>query len=158
MARRDPVRRGIAPAKEPVPEVARPSGMTDRDAALLALRPQVDAAPEEAVSEVEAFLHRTLRPVLKLQNDPLLALVAADLRKRVSGFAAFAPDDARERLVSTLKADARLKRVLLGLVLGMLTTDELAFALENDAEVRRRVMLLVVERVRSQAEAVQARV
>ena len=35
-------------------------------------------------------------------------------------------------------------------------SDELAFALENDAEVRRRVMLLVVERVRSQAEAVQA--
>ncbi len=158
MARRHPVRRGIARAKEPVPEVARPSGMTDRDAALLALRPQVDAAPEAAVSEVEAFLHRTLRPVLKLQNAPLLALVAADLRKRVPGFAAFAPDDARERLVSTLKADARLKRVLLGLVLGMLTTDELAFALENDAEVRRRVMLLVVERVRSQAEAVQARV
>ena len=131
--------------------------MTDRDAALLALRPTVDAAPEAAVSDVEAFLHRTLRPVLKLQNDPILALVAADLCKRVPGFAAFAPDDARERLVSMLKTDARLKRVLLGLVLGMLTADELAFALENDAEVRRRVMVLVVERVRSQAEAVQAR-
>ena len=56
-----------------------------------------------------------------------------------------------------VRVQRSLKRVLLGLVLGMLTADELAFAVENDAEVRRRVMMLVVERVRSQAEAVQAR-
>ena len=136
--------------------VARSQPMTDRDAALLALRSTVDAAPEAAVSDVEEFLHRTLRPVLKLQNGPLLALVAADVARNVPGFATFAPDDARERLVSRLKADARLKRVLLGVVLGVLTADELAFALTHDAEVRRRVMGLVVERVRSQAETVRA--
>lgn len=131
--------------------------MTDRDAALLALRPTVDADPAAAVSALEGFLHRTLRPVLKLQNDPLLTLVAADVAKRVPGFAAFAPDDAQERLVSMLKTDSRLKRVVLGLVVGMLTADELAFVLANEAEVRRRVTALVVERVRSQTEAVVAR-
>ena len=131
--------------------------MTDRDTALLALRPPVDAEPGLAATETEAFLHRTLRPVLKLQNEPLLALVAADVGKRVPGFAAFAPDDARERLVSMLKTDSRLKRVVLGLVLGLLTADELAFALSHEAEVRRRVTALVVERVASQAEAVAAR-
>ncbi len=132
--------------------------MTDRDAALLALRPTVDAEPALAASDVEAFLHRTLRPVLKLQNETLLALVAADVAKRVPGFAAFAPDDARERLVSMLKTDSRLKRVVLGLVFGMLTADELAFALAHEAEARRRITALVVERVASQADAVARRV
>ena len=128
--------------------------MTDRDRALLALRPAVDADPDAAVSDVEAFLHRTLRPVLKLQNDALLALAAADVRKRVPGFDRFAPDDRRERLAQTLRQDSRLKRVLVGVVYGALTAEELAFALAHEAEVRRRVVALLIERVTSQADAV----
>ncbi len=53
--------------------------MTDRDSALLAVRPAVRADPDAAATEAEAFLHRTLRPVLKLQNATLLALVRADV-------------------------------------------------------------------------------
>ena len=126
--------------------------MTNRDRALLALRPAVDTDP--AATEVEAFFHRTLRPVLKLQNDALLALVAADVAKRVPGFDRFAPDDRRERLAQTLRQDSRLKRVLLGVVYGALTAEELAFALDHEAEVRRRVVALLTERVTSQADAV----
>ena len=136
--------------------------MTDRDRALLALRPAVDpsvtsgqaADPDAAVSDAEAFLHRTLRPVLKLQNSVLLALVAADVRKRVPGFDRFAPDDRRARLAQTLRQDSRLKRTLVGVVYGALTSSELAFALAHEAEVRRRVVALLTERVLSQADAV----
>ena len=128
--------------------------MTDRDRALLALRPNIDADPDAASTDVEAFLHRTLRPVLKLQNDVLLALVAGDIRKRVPGFDRFAPDDQRERLDQTLRQDSRLKRVLLGVVYGAFTGDELAFALDHEAEVRRRVVALLAERVRSQTATV----
>lgn len=128
--------------------------MTDRDRALLALRPPVDADPEAAATDVEAFLHRTLRPVLKLQNPTLLALVAAEVRKTVPGFDGFAPDDRRARLEAVLRADSRLKRVLLGVVLGMLTAEELATAQAHEAEVRRRIVALLTERVRSQADAV----
>ena len=129
--------------------------MTSRDRQLLALRPEIATAdPDAASSDAEAFLHRTLRPVLKLQNDVLLALVAADVRKRVTGFARFAPDDQRERLDQMLRQDSRLKDRLLGVVLGALTAGELAFTLENESEVRRRIMALLAERVRSQAETV----
>ncbi|MEM1057274.1 MAG: hypothetical protein AAGI52_17280 [Bacteroidota bacterium] len=128
--------------------------MTARDSSLLALRPSVHADPEAAHSEVEAFLHRTLRPVLKLQNETFLALVAADVRKRVPGFGGFATEDQRARLANVLRTDSRLKRVLLGVVLGMLTGEELAFALGHEAEVRRRIVALLAERVTSQTEAV----
>lgn len=128
--------------------------MTDRDRALLALRPTVDADPEAAASPAEAFLHRTLRPILKLQNDTLLALVAHDVAARVPGFEGFAPDDRRQRLAATLRSDSRLKRLLLGAVLGMMTADELAFALGHQAEVRRRAVALLAERVVSQEDRV----
>ena len=128
--------------------------MTDRDAALLALRPRVDADLEAARTEMEAFLHRTLRPVLKLQNPVVLQLVAHDLAERVPGFSGVALDDQRDRLRARLRSDTRLQRVLLGVVLGALTRRELAFALENAPEVRRRTLALLAERVTSQAEAI----
>ena len=139
------------PASGPPP--GPPAG---RDAALLALRPAV--ATEPAASAMEAFLHGTLRPVLKLQNDALLEVVAADLAKRAPGFAGFDPADQRARLARLMKTDARLKRVVLGLVLGVLTAPERAFALGHEAEVRRRIGALAAERVVSQAGAVAARV
>jgi len=126
-----------------------------RDAGLVALRPAIpNADPDLAATDVEAFLHRTLRPVLKLQNDAVLALVAAHVRGLVKGFAAFAPEDRRARLDALLRKDTRLKRTLLGVVLGALTAEELAFALDHEAEVRRRVVALLAERVRGQADAV----
>ncbi|HEX8386160.1 MAG TPA: hypothetical protein VF576_08255 [Rubricoccaceae bacterium] len=137
----------------------------DRDAGLVALRPAVPSAdPGRADGPVEALLHGTLRPVLKLrsglarQNDALLALVAAHVGGLVKGFAWFAPDDRRDRLAALLKKDTRLKRTLVGAVLGVLTADELAFALANESDVRRRVVALVAERVSGQADAVAERV
>lgn len=131
--------------------------MTERDRGLLALRPDVPAAtPDRAASAVEAFLHATLRPVLKLQNEVLLALVAAHVHGLAPDFARAAPDDRRDRLRALLRSDAALGRTLTGVVLGMLTADELAVALANAAEVRRRIAALVAERVASQSDAVAA--
>ncbi|MEL6614517.1 MAG: glyoxalase [Bacteroidota bacterium] len=125
--------------------------MPERDLAILALRPVLDT---QEAHGIEGFLHTTLRPVLKLQNPVLLALVAADIAKRIPGFVGFAPEDQRQRLRDLLRKDSRLKRVLLGVVFGMLTEDELAFALASEAEVRRRTVALLVERVTSQTDAV----
>ena len=137
--------------------------MTDaaarRDAALVALRPDVPAADASlAVSPTEAFLHATLRPVLKLQNETVLALIAAHVAGLVKDFDRFAPDDQRDRLGTLMRADSRLKRTLVGAVLGMLTADELAFALAHDAEVRRRIVALLAERVASQTDEIARRI
>ncbi|OZC02338.1 hypothetical protein [Rubricoccus marinus] len=127
--------------------------MTNRDPALLALRPEIQTEP---ASGVHGFFHATLRPILKLQNDTILALVATSVAKRVTGFADFAPEDQRERLAAMLKQDSRLKQLLQGVVWGVLTADELAFAIEHESEVRRRVQVLIAERVVSQTERVSA--
>ncbi|GAB5537820.1 MAG: hypothetical protein Rubg2KO_40690 [Rubricoccaceae bacterium] len=128
--------------------------MTSRDSALLALRPSVQADPDAAASDVEAFLHRTLRPVLKLQNPVLLQLVARDVARRVPDFSRFAVDDQRERLATRLRTDSRLKQGLVGVVYGAFTEAELAFALDHLAEIRRRTLALLTERVLSHVETV----
>ncbi len=145
---------------EPCVRGARCGAMSEslpsRDAALVAMRPLVPTEP--AFTPAEQFLHATLRPVLKLQNETLLALVARDVAAQEPGFGALAPPDQADRLRARLRTDSRLKRTLLGVVYGALTTDELACALGHDAEIRRRIAALVAERVASQAVDVARRV
>ena len=132
--------------------------MTDRDAVLLAARPVVDADPARAATPLEAFVHETLRPVLKLQNELVLQVVVAELRKRTPRFADAAVDDRVVHLERLLGGDSRLKRTLVGVAMGALTAPELAFWLRHESEVRRRTVALLVQRVASQAAEVAARV
>jgi len=123
---------------------------TPRDEALVAIRPSVDAHPERAATPEEHFLHATLRPVLKLQNDLLLRLTAASVAARIPGFPSFDPADQERRLRQMLAQDRRLKHVLYGVVLGALTAEEVQFFLDHESEVRRRLGALIAERVASQ--------
>jgi hypothetical protein len=126
------------------------TGAPSRDEALTALRPLVDAQPEQAATPEERFLHATLRPVLKLQNEALLRLTAASVAARIPGFPAFDPADQERRLRQMLAQDRRLKHLLYGVVLGALTAEELRFFLDHEGEMRRRLGALVAERVASQ--------
>ena len=129
-----------------------------RDEALVALRPPVDLGPDapdpSALDAPARLLHGTLRPVLKLQNDTLLALVARAVAARTEAFARFDAADQRAHLDALVRRDVRLQRLLLGVVLGALTASELAAFLGDEAEMRRRVVALVAERVTSQAARV----
>lgn len=126
------------------------TGPTPRDKAIVALRPSVDAHPEQAATPEEHFLHATLRPVLKLQNDLLLRLAAASVAARIPGFPSFDPADQERRLRQMLAQDRRLKHLLYGVVLGALTAKEVQFFLDHEGEMRRRLGALTAERVASQ--------
>ena len=134
--------------------------MTDRDAALLAMRPEVDLGPDapgpETLEPAARLLHATLRPALKLQNDVLLALVARAVGARTAAFPGFAPPDRRAHLNHLVRRDVKLQRLLTGVVLGVLTEGELAAFLDSEAEMRRRTVALLAERVGSQSDRVAA--
>ncbi|MEM6784219.1 MAG: hypothetical protein AAF624_10860 [Bacteroidota bacterium] len=138
--------------------------MSERDVALLALRPSLPAEARYAEAspgiplpgDLEAFQTHTLRPLLKLQNRLLLALVADHLGRTTPGFPGFDPADQEDRLVRMLRQDARFKRTLYGFVAGLCTEAEFAFFLQHRAEVRRRMLALVTERLRSQTTALAA--
>ena len=132
--------------------------MSARDAALVAMRPTVDLgpdAPDAATLDVPArLLHATLRPVLKLQHDTLLALVARAVGARTAAFPGFAPPDRVRHLDALVRRDVKLQRLLIGVVLGHLTAGELADWLAYESEMRRRTVALLAERVTSQSERI----
>jgi hypothetical protein len=64
--------------------------------------------------------------------------------------------DQHERLRNLLKEDSRLKRTLLGMVVGHLTDEELTVYLNHQAEVRRRCVPMLLARVQDQVADIAA--
>ena len=136
---------------------------TTRAERLRRVRPVLDLDTSES-GAVERFQNETIRPILKLLNPTILRLVAERLARYGVGFAAMDRADQRDRLRNLIKEDGRLKRTLLGMMVGHLTEGELDTYLAHKDEVRRRTvpMLLaraqdqiddIVEQVRAQTES-----
>ena len=121
------------------------------DDALRALRPLVPAETTDADGTVGAFLHATLRPALKLQNDLLLAVVADFVRDH---HIALRPTDQPHQLTELLTRNTKLRYTVVGLVSGQFTTEEYAFYRQHRAELNRRLLEMALRRVLDQAEAV----
>lgn len=128
------------------------------DAALLALRPVVAAAPltHELVATAGDFLHATLRPVLKLQNDLLLQVVADFVRDHHMSLAKASPTDQERQLTELLTRNTKLRYTILGLITALFTADEYAFYRQHRAELNRRLLELAQHRVLDQTSRVVA--
>ncbi|MDO7874945.1 hypothetical protein Q5H93_09395 [Hymenobacter sp. ASUV-10] len=124
--------------------------------ALLALRPIIATADtSEADTPAGLFLHATLRPVLKLQNDLLLLLVADFVRDHHIRLAPNATEQQRQ-LTELLARNTKLRYTIVGLVTGQFTTAEYAFYRPHRAELNRRLLELAQRRVLDQTTAVVA--
>jgi hypothetical protein len=121
--------------------------------ALLALRPLVPIETTDADGTVGAFLHATLRPVLKLQNDLLLAVVADFVRDH---HIVLRPTDQQHQLTELLSRNTKLRYTVVGLVTGVFTTHEYAFYHQHRSELNRRLLEMTQRRVLNQAVAVVA--
>jgi len=130
---------------------------TARAERLKQVRPVLDLDPTGA-RPVEQFQHETLRPILKLLNPTILRLIAARLVRYGVGFAAMDREDQRDRLRNLLKEDGRLKRTLLGMVVGHLTEGELDAYLAHKDEVRRRTVSMLLVRAQDQIDIIAEQV
>ncbi len=101
---------------------------------------------------MEAFQNRTLRPILTLQNPLILTLVGGYLEKYCPRFARLSLDSRLAYVRDILTRDSRPKHVLVGLVAGHFTQEEFAFFCAHEAEVRRRLVDLCIERVQDQID------
>ena len=131
--------------------MAVPTPLARPDAALLALRPALPGQPAAipTPATVADFQQQVLRPALKLQHAVLLATVAdfaADYRLPLAGAA---PTEVQRLLGELLARNARLRATILGLVVGLFTTEELAFYRAHRSELTRRLLDLAGQRVLS---------
>lgn len=112
-----------------------------------ALRPQLHLAP--AASPDEKFQNDTLRPIMKLQHDLILAIFGHFLIKRKVKLEQLPADQRFGKIKEMVTRDHRLRDLLFGLALGQFTSGEMDYYLEHESNVHRRMTNLIVERMTS---------
>jgi hypothetical protein len=117
------------------------------------LRPEINASIEHA-NDSERFQNETLRPILKFQNDLLLATMQFYIEKRKGEYFKISIKDRPKYIEDAIKKDLRFKSQLIGTLIGLFSVEEFQFFSENEAEMTRRAMDMLIQRLHSQIELI----
>ncbi|MFK7983279.1 MAG: glyoxalase [Saprospiraceae bacterium] len=124
-----------------------------RDTDLIALRPPIPTIIDKnAVNPAELFQNRTLRPILKLQNDLLDAIFKNYIIKRKGVFHKLGKPKRVEYIENSIRKDLKFKNLLVGVITGQFTLEEWALFIADERELTKRTTNLLVQRLTSQVE------
>lgn len=119
--------------------------------ALKLLRPEIPTIIEENVtSPAEQFQNRTLRPILKMQNELLLHIFQHYLEQRKGKYFQLSNQAKLAYIEHSVRKDLKFKSLLLGVTIGQFTLEEWQQYQNNEKELRKRLTDLLVQRLQSQ--------
>lgn len=117
----------------------------ERETTILQLRPHIDTIKTDVESSlIESFQNKTLRPILKWQHDALITVFDRHTEQSQTNMLA---SEKRNWIKKILSNDSIIRNILIGIVLGMMTIEELAFFFEHQKECRQRLVNMVVDRL-----------
>ncbi len=124
---------------------------SQRDDQLIDLRPSLpDVERNEDSSPAELFQNETLRPILKFQNDLLLLVFRQYFEQRKGVFYKLKHNQQKAYIEQAVQKDLRFRSLLTGIVVGHFTETEWEDYLGDEAELRRRMMTMLIKRVQDQ--------
>lgn len=121
----------------------------ERDNVLLGLRPKIEYRNEN-LKEIEAFQHKTLRPILKFQNQLILMYFKNYIQKREPLFKAYTGTEQKKVIRKSMKIDNRLKNNIIPSIIALFTAEEFEFFLNNSKEISKRIVSMIAQRVEDQ--------
>ncbi len=115
------------------------------------LRPEIPAITTDKLkSDLEKFHHQVLRPVLKFQNEIILAAFQSEMNRFKIDFSNLSKDEKQAKIHSTFHTNQKFQMFLLGMISGLFTSEEFDFYLENRGRLKKRILEMLEERVKSQ--------
>ncbi len=124
--------------------------MDTRDKVLLSLRPIIESAKVTSnMKEEEIFQNRTLRPVIKLQNDLLIEVFKHYVLKHKNVFYTFSIEKKLDYIENAVQKDMKFRNILKGIVIGQFTCQEYDLYVQNSSAFNKRMMNIVKERLKS---------
>ena len=123
----------------------------NRSIVIKSLRPELPNVVNGAeISEIELFQNEVLRPILKFQNEVLTSLFISNLKKRDVDFSKMNLNGRIAYVTNVIQKDLGLRNVLIGMVLGLMTVEEIGQYYQNETEYRRRISKMVIDRLADQ--------
>jgi len=130
--------------------------MDTRDAVLLNLRPVINSAIiNDSMSDEEIFQNRTIRPVVKLQNDILIQVFRHYIEKHKNVFYDLPIDKRLDYIENAIHKDMKFRNSLKGIIIGMFTSNEHNVYTKNSSSINKRMMSIVKERLKSNVQLLE---
>lgn len=124
--------------------------MDTRDSALIALRPELpNVQLDNSISVEESFQNKTLRPIIKLQNDLLVAVFKNYIRKHKNVFQDLTIDARLDYINNAVQRDIKFRNALKGIIIGQFTIEEFNLYIQNSSALNKRMMNIVKERLKN---------
>lgn len=100
------------------------------------------------MSADECFQNKTLRPVVKLQHDLLLAAFRNYIAKHKNVFYDLNIEKKLDYIENAIHKDMKFRNSLKGMIIGQFTLDEFEIYIQNSSALNKRMMDIVKERLK----------
>ena len=129
--------------------------MKQRDTKIIELRNDPLGKITEGISTEELFQNRTLRPILKFQNDLLIALFIAYAIKNKNVFFTLSQEKKCSYIDKVTIADTAFRNQLIGVVVGLFSIEEFLEYTKNSSNLNKRISNMLIERWKSQLQLLE---
>lgn len=102
------------------------------------------------MSPDEFFQNATLRPIIKLQNELLIAAFRNYITKHKGGFYELSLEKKMDFIENAIQKDIKFRNALKGMVIGQFTVEEYENYIKNSSALNKRMMNMVIERLKDQ--------
>jgi len=127
-----------------------------RDITLLQLRPEIPTAKiHPGTSSEELFQNETLRPIVKLQDDLLVAVFRNYAHKHKNVFYDLSVEKRLDYIENAIHKDMKFRNSLKGIIIGQFTLDEYESYVQNSSALNKRMMNIVKERLKSNIQLLE---
>tara|TARA_Y100000813_G_C24068189_1_gene307415 strand:- start:319 stop:708 length:390 start_codon:yes stop_codon:yes gene_type:complete len=124
---------------------------SSRDQFIIKLRAEIPSIENlGSTKALEIFQNNILRPILKFQNDALVHVFLLDLRTKKIDLKTF---NTKKRLLlidTHLRTNSNLRQLLLGMVIALLSIDEMEFYNSVYKELNKRIFSMLKVRLKDQ--------
>jgi hypothetical protein len=129
--------------------------METRDNTVLEMRGETLGTISSQSSSEEIFQNRTLRPILKLQNDLFVQVFINYAIKQKSVFFSLTPEKKMVYIENVIQRDIKFRNSLKGMVIAFFTLEEYSEYIQNSSNLNKRMMNMLIERLKSQLQLIE---
>ena len=127
--------------------------MNQRSTDLMRYRPEIpNAKLSPEMSPDEYFQNASLRPIIKFQNQLLIAAFRNYITKHKGAFYDLTPEGKIEYVENAIQKDIKFRNALKGMIIGQFTIEEYEAYILNSSALNKRMMRMVKERIKDQLQ------
>lgn len=106
----------------------------------------------DQTSTEESFQNRTLRPILKFQNDLLIESFKNYISTHKNIFYSYSVEKKLAFIENVFQRDSQYRNIAKGMVIGLFTIEEFKEYNRNVSNYNKRMVSMIAERLKSQLQ------